>query len=76
MRIDGQILGPSFAIKLRKWGFGITTKANIKFDLEAALEILESASVIVESPDGPEEYDEMIQNDLLSICFTIIMQVP
>jgi hypothetical protein len=33
MRIDGQILGPSFAIKLRKWGFGITTKANIKFDV-------------------------------------------
>ena len=33
MRIDGQILGPSFAMKWRKWGFGITTKANIKFDL-------------------------------------------
>jgi hypothetical protein len=33
MRIDGQILGPSFAMKWRKWGFGITTKANIKFDV-------------------------------------------
>ena len=33
LRIDGQILGPSFAMKLGKWGFGITTKANIKFDV-------------------------------------------
>jgi hypothetical protein len=33
LRIDGQILGPSFAIKLGKWGFGITTKANVKFDV-------------------------------------------
>jgi hypothetical protein len=33
MRIDGQILGPSFAMKWRKWGFGITTKANVKFDV-------------------------------------------
>jgi len=33
MRIDGQILGPSFAMKWMKWGFGITTKANIKFDV-------------------------------------------
>jgi hypothetical protein len=33
LQIDGQILGPSFAMKWRKWGFGITTKANIKFDV-------------------------------------------
>ncbi|MFN7676836.1 hypothetical protein [Flavobacterium sp.] len=33
MRIDGQILGPSFAMKWKKWGFGITTKANVKFDV-------------------------------------------
>jgi len=33
MRIDGQILGPSFAMKWMKWGFGVTTKANIKFDV-------------------------------------------
>ena len=33
MRIDGQILGPSFAMKWMKWGFGITTKANVKFDV-------------------------------------------
>jgi hypothetical protein len=33
MRIDGQILGPSFAMKWRNWGFGITTKANVKFDV-------------------------------------------
>lgn len=33
MRIDGQILGPSFAMKWRKWGFALTTKANIKFDV-------------------------------------------
>lgn len=33
MRIDGQIIGPSFAMKWMKWGFGITTKANVKFDV-------------------------------------------
>ena len=33
MRFDGQIIGPSFAMKWMKWGFGITTKANMKFDL-------------------------------------------
>ena len=33
MRIDGQIIGPSLAMKWMKWGFGITTKANIKFDV-------------------------------------------
>jgi hypothetical protein len=33
MRIDGQILGPGVAVKLLKWGFGITTKANVKFDI-------------------------------------------
>jgi hypothetical protein len=33
MRFDGQIIGPSMAMKWKKWGFGITTKANVKFDL-------------------------------------------
>jgi len=33
MRFDGQIMGPGFAMKWMKWGFGITTKANVKFDL-------------------------------------------
>lgn len=33
MRFDGQILGPGFAMKWMKWGFGITTKANVKFDV-------------------------------------------
>ena len=33
MRINGQIIGPSFAMKFMKWGFGITTKANFKFDI-------------------------------------------
>lgn len=33
LRFDGQIVGPSVAIKLLKWGFAITTKANLKFDL-------------------------------------------
>ena len=33
MRFDGTILGPSFAMKWFKWGFGITTKANVKFDV-------------------------------------------
>lgn len=33
MRFDGQILGPGFAMRWMKWGFGITTKANVKFDV-------------------------------------------
>lgn len=33
MRFDGQIIGPSVAVKWMKWGFGLTTKANVKFDL-------------------------------------------
>ena len=33
LRFDGQIIGPSVAIKLLKWGFALTTKANMKFDL-------------------------------------------
>lgn len=30
LRLDAQILGPSFAMKYKKWGFGITSLANIK----------------------------------------------
>ncbi|MEO0036797.1 MAG: hypothetical protein RIQ59_8 [Bacteroidota bacterium] len=33
LQFDGQIVGPSVAVKLLKWGFAVTTKANIKFDL-------------------------------------------
>ena len=33
MRFDGTILGPSVAMKWLKWGFGLTTKANVKFDI-------------------------------------------
>ena len=33
LRFDGQIVGPSVAVRLLKWGFAITTKANVKFDL-------------------------------------------
>ena len=33
LRFDGQIIGPSVAVKLLKWGFALTTKANVKFDL-------------------------------------------
>ena len=33
MRLDTRVIGPSFALKIGKWGFGITTKANIKFDI-------------------------------------------
>lgn len=33
MRFDGQIMGPGFAMRWFKWGFGITTKANVKFDV-------------------------------------------
>lgn len=30
LRLDTQILGPSFAFKYQKWGFGITSVANVK----------------------------------------------
>lgn len=33
MSFDGTIIGPGFAMKWMKWGFGITTKANVKFDV-------------------------------------------
>ncbi len=33
MRFDAKIIGPSVAIRLNKWGLGITTKANLKFDI-------------------------------------------
>ena len=33
MRIDAGIIGPSFAMRWLKWGFGVTTKANVKFDI-------------------------------------------
>lgn len=32
-RIDADIIGPSFAMKWKKWGFGITTKGYAKFDM-------------------------------------------
>ncbi|MDI1317200.1 hypothetical protein [Flavobacterium sp.] len=32
-RFDGTIIGPSFATKWKKWGFGITTAAHAKFDM-------------------------------------------
>lgn len=33
LRVNAAILGPSFAYKMDKWAFAITSKANIKFDL-------------------------------------------
>lgn len=33
MRFDAKLIGPSFAMRIKKWGFGITTKANVKFDV-------------------------------------------
>jgi hypothetical protein len=33
MRVDAQILGPGFAMKWKKWGFGITTKAHANFNI-------------------------------------------
>ncbi len=33
MRFDTEIIGPSVALRWMKWGFGITTKANMKFDV-------------------------------------------
>ncbi|NHM08236.1 hypothetical protein G4D82_13485 [Flavobacterium sp. CYK-4] len=33
MNIDAEILGPGFAMKWHKWGFGLTTKGNVKFVL-------------------------------------------
>lgn len=32
-RIDADIMGPSFAMKWKKWGFAITSKAYAKFDM-------------------------------------------
>ena len=32
-RVDAQIIGPSVAFKILKWGFGITTKGNVKYDI-------------------------------------------
>ncbi len=32
-RLDGTILGPSFAMKWMKWGFAVTTQAHAKFDM-------------------------------------------
>lgn len=32
-RFDAEIIGPSFAMKWFKWGFGITTKAHAKFNI-------------------------------------------
>ncbi|MES2543468.1 MAG: DUF5723 family protein [Bacteroidota bacterium] len=33
LRLDGEVYGPSFAFRLKKWGFGIITKSNIKVGL-------------------------------------------
>lgn len=33
MNIDAEILGPGFAMKWNKWGFGLSTKGNVKFVL-------------------------------------------
>ncbi|MEO5775993.1 MAG: hypothetical protein ABIQ27_03755 [Flavobacterium sp.] len=33
MRFDAQILGPGFAMRWMKWGFGITTKAHANFNI-------------------------------------------
>ncbi|UGS22648.1 hypothetical protein [Flavobacterium channae] len=30
LRLDAQIFGPSFAMKYKKWGFGLTSVANVK----------------------------------------------
>lgn len=32
-RIDASFTGPSFAMKWRKWGFALVSKANMKFDI-------------------------------------------
>jgi len=33
LRVDAQIFGPSFAVKFKKWGFGITSTANVKANI-------------------------------------------
>jgi len=33
MSFNTEILGPGFGIKIKKWGFGLSTKANARFDL-------------------------------------------
>ncbi len=33
MRFDAEVYGPGFAVKVLKWGFALTTKANAKLDV-------------------------------------------
>lgn len=33
MRVNAEIYGPSVAVNLKKWGFGLYTKANLKLDI-------------------------------------------
>ncbi len=33
MRLDGEFVGPGFAMRILKWGFGVSTKAVVKFDI-------------------------------------------
>lgn len=33
MRLDAEVYGPSVAVKLLKWGFAVTTKANMKLNV-------------------------------------------
>jgi len=33
MRFDGEIMGPGFAMRWMKWGFGISTKAHANFNI-------------------------------------------
>lgn len=60
-RIDGEILGPGFAMKWMKWGFAFTTKAYAKFDIVDVNPIIGNAitndnlilnTTILDNPDN------------------------
>lgn len=63
MRLDAEVYGPSVAVKLLKWGFAVTTKANAKLNVinadvnlgdallnQAANGLLTTTGVTVNSP--------------------------
>lgn len=62
-RFDGVIIGPSVALRWKKWGFGLTTKANAKFDLvdidtNLGNAILNSASSVIGTSTISNNYNQ------------------
>ena len=60
-QFDGQIIGPSVAVKLLKWGFAVTSKANVKFDLVNIDTNIGNAI----SDNNLEKLDFLLQDQLL-----------